>query len=56
LESRGYEIANGRGYNKVKRMNKGLLTELYNFIRYQSNNEYIENDLLMVYGITITEL
>ncbi len=54
IESYGYTLANGKQYNKINRMNKRTLQELYNLIRYGgTNSDHLGNDLYLCYGLLI---
>jgi hypothetical protein len=56
LESLGYEVADKKTDNKINRMKKGQLKEVYSLIRYQSNSGHVQNDLYLIYGLNISEL
>lgn len=54
LESRGYVIVK-KNLKKFERFSKATLKDLYNMIRYDTNQEHIVNDLWLVYGLTLLE-
>ena len=54
LESFGYVISS-KQVKKFERMNKKQLNNMYNLIRYQTNSENIENDIYLIFGLSLLE-
>jgi hypothetical protein len=54
LESYGYVI-HVRNIKKFNRMNRKMLNEMYNLIRYHTNKTHVENDIYLIFGIVLID-